>query len=280
MRSKHFPSFARACALVLCGATLAGCTIAKPRTDDPWEGFNRKMYAFNDAADKAVIRPVAVGYRKVTTPDMRRVLANFFANIKLPISIINYVLQGEPGSALHSTGRFVVNTTLGFVGLFDPASQMNLPPDETDFGVTMAKWGLPEGPYMVLPLLGPTTTRDVWRFPVDYQFDPLSWYSREHDLRLHAEYLPNMMYLVTLRSRGIDAESLLEGVYDPYVFYRDAYRQRRLYMLYDGEPPASVIDEMQGADDLDIDQLLDEQHAYEQQRSTTPKVKPGKRDNH
>lgn len=251
--------------------TLTGCTIAKPRTDDPWEGFNRKMYAFNDAADKAVIRPVAVGYRKVTTVTMRRLISNFFSNIKMPITIVNDVLQGEPGRAAHNTGRFVVNTTVGFVGFFDPASEMNLQLDETDFGVTLAKWGVPEGPYLVLPLVGSTTVRDVWRLPVDQYFDPLSWYANDHDLRYHAEYYPNLLYLVTLRARGIEAEGLLEGVYDPYVFYRDAYRQRRLYELYDGQPPAEIIEQMQGTNDTDIDQLLDEQHKYEQKEKKSGK---------
>jgi phospholipid-binding lipoprotein MlaA len=117
---------------------LGGCTIAKPRTDDPWEGFNRKMYVFNDAADKAVIRPVAAGYRKVTTPNVRRVVSNFYDNIKIPITIANNVLQCDPKRAAKSTGRFLINTTLGFVGLFDPACVMDLPLDEYVFGVTVA----------------------------------------------------------------------------------------------------------------------------------------------
>jgi phospholipid-binding lipoprotein MlaA len=267
MQSNSTPFKVHAGLLAFCAAlALGGCTIAKPRTDDPWESFNRKMYAFNDAADKAVIRPVAVTYRKVTTPNMRRVISNFFANIKMPITIVNDVLQAEPKSALHNTGRFAINTTLGFVGLFDPASEMGLPPDETDFGVTLAKWGVPEGPYLVLPLIGSTTPRDVWRLPVDNYFDPLGWYEREHDLDLHAEYWPNLMYLVTLRARGIEAEGLLEGVYDPYVFYRDAYRQRRIYSIYDGQPPADVIDQMQGTNDVDVDALLQEQHDYEKKQ--------------
>lgn len=256
----------RAGLLALSAAILAGCTIAKPRTDDPWEGFNRKIYAFNDTADKAVIRPVAVGYRKVTTPNVRRLLANFFANLKLPISIINDILQAEPRAAAHNTGRLVINSTVGFAGLFDPASEMSLQPQETDFGVTLARWGLPEGPYLVLPLIGSTTVRDAWRLPVDNYFDPLGWYAREHDMRFQAQELPNMVYLITLRSRGIEAEGLLEGVYDPYVFYRDAYRQRRLYDIYDGAPPAEVIDQMQGTGDIDVDKLLDEQHAYEKKQ--------------
>jgi phospholipid-binding lipoprotein MlaA len=263
MQPTPTPASLRAGLLAACVALLAGCTIAKPRTDDPWEGFNRKMYAFNDAADKAVIRPTAVAYRKITSANMRRVVANFFANIRMPITIINDILQIEPRAALHNTGRFAINTTLGFVGVFDPASEMELPPQETDFGVTLAKWGLPEGPYLVLPLVGSTTVRDVWRLPADNYMDPLGWYARHNDLKFHAEQLPSMMYLVTLRARGIEAEGLLEGVFDPYVFYRDAYRQRRLYDIYDGQPPAEVIDSMQGTNDVDVDQLLEEQRQYE-----------------
>jgi phospholipid-binding lipoprotein MlaA len=260
----------RAGLLALSLILLAGCTIAKPRTDDPWEHFNRKMYAFNDVADKAVIRPVASGYRKITTPDMRRIVANFFANIRVPITIVNDILQVEPRSALHNTGRFVINSTVGFVGLFDPASELKLPPDETDFGVTLAKWGLPEGPYLVLPLVGSTSARDFWRLPVDNYFDPLAWYAKNNDFRWHAEELPSVMYLVTLRARGIDAEGLLEGVYDPYVFYRDAYRQRRLYDIYNGQPPADVTEQLQGTSDVDVDKLLEEQHAYEKKQTAKP----------
>ncbi len=271
MRLKIESTRLRAGLLAACVAALAACTIAKPRTDDPWDCFTRKMYAFNDAADKTVIRPAAVGYRKITTPNMRRVVANFFANIKMPITIVNDVLQAEPKAAIHNTGRFAVNTTLGFLGLFDPASEMSLPPRETDFGVTLAKWGLPEGPYLVLPLIGPTTTRDVWRMPVDNWFDPLGWYAREHEqLNLFQRHLPNIAYLVTLRSRGIDAEGLLEGVYDPYVFYRDAYRQRRLYDIYDREPPVELIEQMQGTqDDADIEELLKEQQDFENKRNNS-----------
>lgn len=254
-------------ALLLVGvAILCGCTTAKPRTDDPYENFNRKMFAFNEAADKAVIRPVAVGYRKVTSQTVRRIISNFFANIRTPITIVNDVLQAEPKAALHNTGRFVVNSTVGFLGLFDPASEMNLPPDETDFGITLAKWGVPDGPYLVLPLVGSTTARDVWHLPVDSYFDPLSWYAREHDGAQLQRYWPNLFYLVTLRASGIDAESLLNGVYDPYVFYRDAYRQRRIYNLYDGQPPADVIEQMEGTNDVDVDQLLEQQKQYEDSR--------------
>ena len=247
-------------------ALLAGCTIAKPRTDDPYEKFNRDMYAFNDSVDKAVIRPVAVGYRKVTNPPVRRAVSDFFTNIRLPITVANDLLQVRPVQAAQSTGRFLVNLTLGIGGFFDPASQLGIPLQDTDFGITLARWGVPEGGYLVLPFVGPTTARDVWRLPVDsYFFDPLSYYSRNHDFKYGQEYLPELFYLVTLRSRGIDAESFLESAYDPYVFMRDAYRQQRLYELYDGNPPAEIIEQMQGLKDknFDPDELLEEQHKWE-----------------
>lgn len=273
----------RRVALLGAVALLAGCAIAQPRTDDPWQKFNRKTYAFNEAVDKAVIRPVAVGYRKVTTPNMRRVVNNFFTNIRQPITIANDLLQVEPVPALRSTGRFLVNLTFGIGGLFDPASKLGLPEDETDFGVTLARWGLPDGPFMVLPFVGPTTVRDVWHLPVDsYFFDPMSYFARNHDYRYQAQYWPQWLYLVTLRAGAIDAESFLEAAYDPYVFTRDAYRQRRVYLIYRGNPPAEVIEHMQGigADDFDPDQLLEQQHQWEKQQQPeqppTPQPEPKK----
>lgn len=260
----------RTVAAALLVALTAGCaSIAPPRTDDPYENFNRRMYAFNDRVDKVAIRPVAVTYRTITTPNMRRVVSNFFSNVRMPITIANDVLQGKGKLALRNTGRFAVNTTLGFAGFFDPASKMRMPPSATDFGVTLARWGLPEGPYLVLPLLGPTTGRDIFRLPVDSYFDPISWYRKEHNLKYEFEYFPSVFYLITLRASAIDAESLLEGTYDPYVFFRDAYRQRRLYTIYDGQPPASVIETMQGANDdgIDVDALLEQQRAYEQKQT-------------
>lgn len=247
-------------------AALAGCVNPMPRKDDPYENFNRKVYAFNDAADRAVIRPVAVAYRKVTNETSRRLISNFFANVESPITIANDILQGQPKYAFTATSRLVINTTIGILGIFDPASEMGIDAHETDFGVTLAKWGVPDGPYLVLPLYGSTTVRDIWRLPVDdYYFDPLSYFAREHDLWLESQYLPTVAYLVTLRSTGIDAEGLLQGVYDPYVFYRDAFRQRQMYKIYRGNPPLEVIQSLQGVEDVDVDALLKDQEKYEQQ---------------
>ncbi len=262
--ARFFPPLRLASALALV-VLLAGCTIAKPRTDDPWEKFNRKTFAFNQKLDKAFIRPAAMGYRKVTTPNMRRVVNNFFTNLRLPVTMVNDLLQGNAKGFVQATGRFSVNLTLGFLGLFDPASQFGIPLHEQDFGTTLAKWGLPDGPYLVLPFFGPTTTRDMFRVPVDYSFDPLSWYGAHNDLRFDAQRFPTWFWLITMRSRGIDAESLLEGAYDPYVFYRDAYRQERIYQVYDGDPPMEVIQLFQGLDEnFDPESILDEQHKYEE----------------
>lgn len=262
----------RCLGLSLALAVLAGCATPMPRKDDPYESFNRRMYKFNDFADRVAIRPVAMAYRKITNPTSRTLISNFFANIESPITIGNDLLQGNLKQAAKATGRLAINTTVGVLGFFDPASEMGIEASATDFGVTLAKWGIPDGPYIVLPLIGSSTLRDVWRLPVDsYFFDPLSIYARTHDKPLQAQHLPSMAYLVTLRSTGIDAEGLLEGVYDPYVFYRDAYRQRRMYQIYRGEPPLAIIQSLQGVGDLeDADKLLEEQQQYEKQKQQPP----------
>jgi phospholipid-binding lipoprotein MlaA len=186
----------------LATGLLVACHIAPPRTDDPNEHFNREMYAFNDHVDKTLIRPVAVGYRTVTTPGIRTAVSDFYTNIRLPVTVANDLLQGRPKGALLSTSRFVVNLTIGFLGFKDPASLLGLPQEDNDFGVTLARWGLPEGDYLVLPFVGSTTVRDVWRLPVDsYFFDPLSYYSRNNHYAYGQEYVPSALYLVTLRAR-------------------------------------------------------------------------------
>lgn len=265
MPSSSLSVFLRSSLCLLTVALLAGCTIAKPRTDDPLQKYNRKVYHFNDKLDKAIIRPVAVGYRKVTNAPVRRSFSDFFTNIRMPITVANDVLQARPRQALQSTGRFLINITLGIGGLFDPASQLGLPIENNDFGITLARWGAPEGDYLMLPFVGPSTARDIWRLPVDsYFFDPLSLYADKHHYN-GLQYLPQAMYLITIRARAIDAEGFLQSAYDPYVFIRDAYRQQRLYQIYDGNPPVDTIQQMQGLDEKNFDpeELLDQQHDWE-----------------
>lgn len=257
--------------VALCAVlAVAGCAVAPPRTDDPLQHFNRKVYAFNDTVDKLAIRPVAVGYRKVTNPPVRRSVSNFFSNLRMPITVANDLLQARPKQALEGSGRFLVNLTLGIGGIFDPATAMGIPDGDTDFGITLARWGVPEGDFLMLPLIGPTTMRDVWRLPVDsYFFDPLHYLTSNHKFHHGVYYIPSVLYLVSLRAQAIDAESFLESAYDPYAFLRDAYRQHRLYKLYDGNPPADVIERMQGLDQkgFDPDQLLQEQHQWEKKNN-------------
>lgn len=263
--------------LVLATVLLAGCAMAKPRTDDPLEKYNREVYKFNNVVDQAVLRPAAVGYRKVTNPPVRRSISDFFTNIRMPINVFNDLLQAQPKHALQDTGRFLVNLTLGIGGFFDPASQLGLPLQDNDFGITLARWGAPEGDFLMVPLLGPSTMRDVWRLPIDnYFLDPLSIYGRTH--RYHGlQYVPQAVYVVTLRARALDAEGFLESAYDPYVFLRDAYRQQRLYQIYRGNPPAAIIEQMQGLDqdNFDPDELLEQQHQWEKSHPKQGQPKQG-----
>lgn len=251
---------------------LAGCSIAPPRTDDPLEKFNRKSYAFNAALDKHVLRPVAVGYTKVTPKPVQTSVSNFFTNIKLPISIANNLMQARPSDAMTDTGRFLINMTVGLAGFFDPATKMQIPLKETDFGITLARWGVPEGDFLMVPLLGPTTFRDVWQYPVDgYLFDPLSYFERNHKFHWGQYYIPEVVYFIQMRAQLLDADSYLKEAYDPYAFVRDAWRQNRLNKIYDGNPPADVMLKLQQGgnsnnQNYDPEELLKQQQQWEQQQ--------------
>lgn len=252
---------------------LAGCAIAPPRTDDPLQNVNRKVYAFNDRLDRAVLRPAAVGYRKITNQPVRRSVNNFFTNIQMPVTVANDLMQARPSEALGNTGRFFINLTIGIGGIFDPATRMGLPLKTTDFGITLARWGAGEGDFLMLPLLGPSSMRDVWHYPVDgYFFDPLSIIARTHYFSYGQYYLPQVLFVISTRSQLMDAESFLETAYDPYAFMRDAWRQRRLYKIYDGNPPADVIEKMQGINQpgFDPDELLEQQRQWEQKHAAKP----------
>jgi phospholipid-binding lipoprotein MlaA len=263
--------------LVLAILLLAGCAIAKPRTDDPLEKYNREVYKFNNVVDQTVLRPAALGYRKVTNPPVRRSVSDFFTNIRMPNVVFNDLLPARPTHALQDPGRFLVNLTRGIGGFFDPASQLGLPLQDNDFGITLARWGAPEGDFLMVPLLGPSTMRDVWRLPVDnYFLDPLNIYGRTHHYH-GLQYVPQAIYVITLRARALDAEGFLESAYDPYVFLRDAYRQQRLYQIYRGNPPAAIIERMQGLDqdNFDPDELLEQQHEWEKSHPKQGQPKQG-----
>ncbi|HEX7324203.1 MAG TPA: VacJ family lipoprotein [Rhodanobacteraceae bacterium] len=269
----------RCAAIAALAVALSACAVAPTKNEDPWQGFNRKMFAFNQVADKAVVRPIAKGYVKITGPKGREHISDFFANVHEPISIFNFVLQGQPGYAVESTGRFLVNSTLGLLGFFDPASHMHLPAHTTDFAVTLARWGVPQGPYVVLPFFGPSTLRNMWSIPADYYLDPTGWYARYRSDKWYWRYLPKATYLVTLRASLLPYDKLIDSAFDPYTFVKDAYLQHRLSMNYYGNPPLSAIEALQGTTPTDesnqgINELLQQQEQYEKTHGTNPAGAP------
>lgn len=190
---------------------------------DPWEGFNRKMHSFNNAADKFVLRPLAVGYKKITPEPIRAGVSRFFANLSMPATVVNQVLQGRPGDSAQSLGRFAVNTTIGIVGVFDPASHFGIPKrDGEDFGQTLATWGWRDSRYLVLPLLGPRTVRDAVGIVGD---QPLSPISRLQDSGAATGL--QLMEIVDVRTRMLPIDKFRSDALDDYIFVRDAWSQRR-----------------------------------------------------
>ena len=203
-------------------------------TSDPLESFNRAMYKFNDVFDDVILTPVAKGYDFILPGAIKTGITNFFYNVREPLVILNNLLQGKLGQASSDTGRFLVNTTVGIAGLFDVATSMNLPKHEEDFGQTLAVWGVGSGAYVVWPFIGPRDVRDSFGWLVD-------WYSNP---RTYIESSTTKWGLVALdmvdtRANYLGDKEILRRAAgeDVYPFVREAYRQRRLNQIYDGNPP-------------------------------------------
>ena len=226
----------RVMGLVLLGAlgALGGCATAGGNPDDPLEGYNRAMFKFNDSVDKAVIKPVATGYKKVMPEVARTGVTNFFSNLGDVWIGVNNVLQGKVGPGVSDFGRFAINTTVGIFGLFDVASNAGLEKHNEDFGQTLGRWGMGTGAYVVLPILGPSDVRDGFSLlVVDWHGDPL-WYVANIPTRNELV----ATHFVDQRANLLDATQLLdEAALDPYVYMRSAYLQRRRSLVYDGHPP-------------------------------------------
>lgn len=213
---------------------LAGCSSQNISNveHDPWEGFNRGVYEVNDATDRALLKPLARGYRAVLPRFARRGVSNFFDNLVTPRSSLNNFLQGKPGRGFSDLGRFAMNTTIGVGGLFDVATGAGLEATNEDFGQTLAVWGVGAGPYVVIPMLGPRTLRDTIAMPVDFLADPLYHYdesSVKDKLRV--------LQIVNVRVRLLAADAILEESNDPYITVRESYLQNREYEIHDGDPP-------------------------------------------
>ena len=223
--------------MVLLLALLGGCATNSPR--DPLEPVNRVIYGFNDGVDSAIIRPVATGYRAVLPAPVRTGISNVFANVNDVVVSLNNLLQGKVVNAVSDVGRVLVNSTIGVAGIFDVATQFGLEKHNEDFGQTLGWWGIGDGPYLVLPLLGPSNLRDALARSVDYRADPIT-YVRSMRLR-------NSLWGVrALNQRAdlLDTSKILEtAALDPYEFLRDAYLQRRRSLVYDGAPPREKDDD-------------------------------------
>lgn len=231
----------RAVALMFVAMVAAGCAAAPGRTsnDDRWEGFNRGVYKFNDVVDRATLKPVAKGYKKVTPHWMRVGIGNFFSNLDYPATILNQFLQGKARLGLRDTGRFLVNTTLGVAGLLDVATPLGLEKNDEDLGQTLAVWGVGSGPYLTLPLFGPSSLRDAPTRMFDFFTDPLTYV----DAPWEVQWGERVLDVVHGRSELLSLDPTLQRTYDPYAFIRDAWIQQREFAIFDGNPPPEVLDE-------------------------------------
>ncbi|MFW2831613.1 VacJ family lipoprotein [Sphingomonas sp. ID0503] len=251
----------RASPALLALVLLGGCTTTNVGQDrlaerDPLEGFNRAMWGVNRGVDKVVLKPVTQVYRAVAPKPARRGVSNFFSNLGEPWSFINNLLQGKPKRALDNLGRFVINSTVGIAGLADPASKMGVKKAPEDFGQTLAAWGVNGGPYLVLPLLGPSTLRDGVGMGVAFAADPYRVCQRECDLPKGVPTALSVTEVIDTRSQLVDsgADSFLDASADSYATARSAFLQRRRAAILnqeDGAPsPAG------GTGDADLDAAL------------------------
>lgn len=212
---------------------LSACATAEPGADlsatDRTQGFNRQMLKVNLALDKAVLRPAAQGYDAVTPTLVKHLLGNGFSHLDLPGDFVNYVLQGEVKLALATLGRFTINTVVGAGGLLDPATEFGLPEKDTDFGITLGKHGVEEGNYLVLPLIGPTTTRDAFGRVVDIALSPTTYIGYvEPSISPETGIAITATQFIHERDANFEViDELLYGSPDPYISLRSVYLQRR-----------------------------------------------------
>lgn len=223
-----------AAALLLCGCASAPPRAGAPLAPDPLERLNRITSTMNDVMDRVVVKPVTKTYVKITPRPVQDSVHNFFQNLEEPIVIFNDLLQGKFKQSGADTGRFLANSTFGVLGLFDVATPMGLQQHDEDLGQTLAVWGVPSGPYLVLPLLGPSTFRDAFGSYVDGRYNPTSIYEVDDVPTRNGMVI---LYGIDKRAGLLNYEDQIQAAFDPYVFIRDAYLQHRQFLIYDGNPP-------------------------------------------
>jgi phospholipid-binding lipoprotein MlaA len=219
---------------VLLTLSVCGCVTLPPNSprspQDPWESWNRGVYKVNTALDKAVAKPVARTYVRVLPSPVRTGVSNFFENLRTPTVMINDVLQGKFKAAANDLARFLLNTTVGVGGLLDPATQAGLDLNDEDFGQTLGHWGVHPGPFVEIPLLGPSDVRDGTGRVVDIFTGP-THYVRNN----YVKYSLYGLSLIDTRAALLSLDDTLKKVFDPYAFLRDAYLQHRAYLVSDGK---------------------------------------------
>jgi phospholipid-binding lipoprotein MlaA len=221
---------------VAAAPEAAAVAVPEPASavSDPWEGFNRELYAVHDGIDRVVLEPVARGYRAITPSFFRTGVSNFLSNLRSPVIFANDVLQAEPSRAGTTVARFGVNTTVGVLGLFDVAARIGLEPHDEDFGQTLAVWGVDAGPYIFIPVLGPTNLRDGFGRIVDIFIDPLTYAEFEGDDTFRTSR--TVLTGVSAREALLDTiDDIRANSLDPYVSIRTSYGLLRESAISNGE---------------------------------------------
>jgi phospholipid-binding lipoprotein MlaA len=235
------PRSTAAWTVVLFALLMSGCATlppdAQPNPADPWERMNRGTHRFNDRIDRAVLKPVATAYRDHVPQFVRTGVDNALENLGTPTVIVNDLLQGKLVEGLSDTGRFLLNSTFGIGGLLDPASRAGLDKHDEDFGQTLGRWGVPSGPYLVIPLMGPSTVRDTPTRYVDARTRADELLDDEVSLFREDAYEIGIgvVGVVNTRAALLELDELRAEAFDDYAFVRDAWLQRREYMVTDGE---------------------------------------------
>jgi phospholipid-binding lipoprotein MlaA len=216
-------------AIISLVVVLSGCAIDKQLIEpqDPYENINRKVFAFNMTLDRACFKPIAKVYDRVLPDRVKKSVYNFFGNLGNVPNVANDLLQANFHQAAADGCRFFFNSTIGVAGLFDIASRMGLPPNYQDFGLTLAKWGTKNTPYLVLPFFGPSTVRDTVGLPINYEFLSVWPYIEPVESR----YALAAVSWISTRERLLAGDKVLEQAFDPYIFVRNAYLQRRAVMI-------------------------------------------------
>ncbi len=241
--SRYYAVLALACLSLMSACATSGANrdtgapspeAANDTNNDPLERFNRAVFSFNEHFDKYILKPVARGYDAGVPVAVKLGITNFFGNLTQPVVVVNDLLQGKFQQSGQDATRFLINTTMGVGGLFDVAQGIDLPINTEDFGQTLGVWGVADGPYLVLPILGPSSVRDGLGWLADQFIYPLNY----HDDRA-VIWGGRSLDIVDARARFLPSDEVLRQAAgdDKYLFVREAYRQRRRNLIYDGNPP-------------------------------------------